>query len=190
MNKTLAVALLIFLSAAGLSAQQADTTRTDTTGAVSTQPPPPAERKVFYGGGLGLSFGDYFRLNVSPMIGFILSPKTHAGIRVMYEYTKDTRSSQEVTSHNFGGSVFARYRVIPQAYLHGEFQYMSYQYSSGDVSSTREWVPFLLLGGGVVQSIGKNTSAYAEVLFDVLQDPGSPYEDWAPMVSVGVAVGF
>ena len=29
-----------------------------------------------------------------------------------------------------------------------------------------------------------------EVLFDVLQDPKSPYKPWEPQVSVGVGVGF
>jgi hypothetical protein len=35
-----------------------------------------------------------------------------------------------------------------------------------------------------------NTWAYVEVLFDVLQDNNSPYDDWEPFVSVGVGVGF
>ena len=42
--------------------------------------------------------------------------------------------------------------------------------------SERNWVPFLLLGGGFVQHVGPNASVYVEVLFDVLQNENSPYE--------------
>jgi hypothetical protein len=38
--------------------------------------------------------------------------------------------------------------------------------------------------------MGRNTALMVEVLFDVLQDDNSPYEDWSPFVSVGVGVGF
>jgi len=38
--------------------------------------------------------------------------------------------------------------------------------------------------------MGERTWAYAEVLVDVLQDNNSPYEDWEPVISVGVGVGF
>jgi hypothetical protein len=62
------------------------------------------------------------------------------------------------------------------------------QYSSGD--SERNWVPFLLLGGGFVQRVGPNAAVYVEVLFDVIQDENSPYEDWDPIISIGGGVGF
>ena len=43
---------------------------------------------------------------------------------------------------------------------------------------------------GFVQPIGRNTVAYAEVLFDVLQDEKSPYKSGEPFFSIGVGVGF
>ena len=57
-------------------------------------------------------------------------------------------------------------------------------------TSEREWVPFLLLGGGLSKMVGARSWAYVEVLVDVLQDDNSPYDDWDPFVSVGVGVGF
>jgi len=59
-----------------------------------------------------------------------------------------------------------------------------------DYSSEREWVPFLLLGGGYSQKIGRNTWAYAQALWDVIQDAKSPYASGEPWISVGVSVGF
>ncbi len=67
---------------------------------------------------------------------------------------------------------------------------MSYEYQTANLSSERKWVPFLLLGGGIVQPISSRASFFIEVLFDVLQDDGSPYKDWEPWISIGVAAGF
>lgn len=158
--------------------------------------------KWYYGGTVGFNFwGDYFYLSVNPLIGYQVSPKFSVGGKVQYAYINDSRYDPlELTSHNYGAGIFARFRPIYQVYLHAEFDYASYetnnvsynpitrQYSSGD--SERNWVPFLLLGGGFVQRVGPNASVYVEVLFDVIQDENSPYEDWDPIISVGGGVGF
>ncbi len=146
--------------------------------------------KVYYGGGLGFNFwGDYFRVSAEPMVAYKVTPKLSAGVKLMYEYIKYSTAS-ETTYNNFGGSIFSRFRVIPQFYIHVEFAYYSYQYSSKILSSEREWVPFLLLGGGYSQQLSKNTWVYAQALWDVIQDEKSPYSGNEPWVSVGVGVGF
>ena len=147
-------------------------------------------QRVYYGGTLGFSFGDYTRISIAPLVGFRLTKMWSTGVKVAYEYVSDKRYSETVTSHNYGGSVFARFRPVPRMYLHGEYAYMSYEYQTANLSSEREWVPFLLLGGGFVQPISKRASAFVEVLFDVLQDQNSPYADWDPWISIGVAAGF
>ena len=67
------------------------------------------------------------------------------------------------------------------------YNYKNY-YETGE--SDREWVPFLLVGGGYNMRLGKRTSVNAQVLFDVLQNDKSPYSRWEPFYSVGVGVGF
>ena len=163
----------------------------------TTTPPPtaapqaaqPGPKKVYYGGTVGLSFGDYFRFSIVPFVGYKLTPKLHIGGKVGYEYIEDKRYDETLTSHNYGGSVFSRVFPRPSIYGHAEFAYMSYKYKVSEAESDRFWVPFLYLGGGLVKSMGR-TSVFVEVLFDVLQDDKSPYEDWAPFISVGVGVGF
>jgi len=147
-------------------------------------------QRVYYGGYVGFSFGDYTRISFAPLVGFRLTRMWSAGVKAAYEYVEDKRYSETVTSHNYGGSFFARLRPHPRMYLHGEFAYMSYEYQTASLSSEREWVPFLLLGGGIVQPISKKASAFIEVLFDVLQDENSPYADWDPWISIGVSAGF
>jgi len=164
-------------------AQQTDSTATPPPPPVPVEPAGPS--KVFYGGTLGVSFGSYFRLSIQPMVGYNITPKIAAGVKGIYEYVKDTRYATEYTWHNFGASAFTRYYLVPQLYAHAEFAYMSY-----DSPIDRVGVPFLLLGGGYVQRLSANAGVYVEVLFDVLQDKNSPYEDWTPFISVGAAVGI
>lgn len=138
---------------------------------------------VYYGGSLTLSFSGATRIGVFPMVGYRLTPQLSVGAKVGYEYLN--YHNVDFDAHNYGAGAFARFRFIPQAYLHGEYQMISF-----DGLLDRTWVPFLLLGGGFVQRLSPRTSAYVEVLFDVLQDDASPYNDWDPVVNVGVGVGF
>lgn len=163
-----------------------------------TQPQQTAS-KWYYGGTLGFSFwNDYFYLTIQPMVGYKVTPKLSLGAKIGYAYMSDDSYEPfpTLTTHNYGASIFSRFRLIPQLYAHAEFVYASYeQITSFDIPNNtyiteRDWVPFLLLGGGFVQSVGPNTSLFIEVLVDVLNDDNSPYEEWYPIVSFGVGVGF
>ena len=181
----------------------AQTTNPDTTKPSQTTSPPEVQQsqpsKWYYGGTVGFNFwGDYFYLSVNPLVGYQVSPKFSVGGKVQYAYINDQRyAGLELTSHNYGAGIFARYRPIYQIYLHAEFDYASYEdYTIYDplvgdpyAESERNWVPFLLLGGGLVQRVGPNAAVYVEVLFDVLQNENSPY-GWDPIISVGGGVGF
>jgi hypothetical protein len=119
-----------------------------------------------------------------------LNPKTSVGLKIGYTYSEYTSYGQKITASNYGASVFGEYRIIPQAYAHAEFAYVSYEHPTFNSASTRDWVPFLLLGGGLVQPVSHTTSLFVEVLFDVLQDSNSPYDDWEPFISIGARVGI
>ena len=152
--------------------------------------PTMAARDIYFGGGIGFSFGNYTRISVKPIVGYKITPKLSVGLSVEYEYITDKRYSSTLTASNYGGSIFSRFRVIPQLFLHAEFAYMSYQYRVSDFTSDRTGVPFLFVGAGFSQQISPGVWAYAQVLFDVLQDSNSPYKEWEPFYSVGVGVGF
>lgn len=160
-------------------------------GAQSASPAAPKQpSKVYYGGSVTFGFGDIFRIGVQPMVGYRVNPKFSVGGKVGYEYLRDKRFNETFSSHNYGFSGFGRYHFIPQAYAHGEFAAISYDYRTAVNESNREWVPFLFLGGGYRQAISARASAYVEVVFDVLESSKSPYDNWEPMISAGVGVGF
>jgi len=173
--------LLLALPAVG---QQPDSTAKE---APAEQP---AQRNVFFGGTIGLSFGNYFRVSVQPLVGYNFSPKFSGGVKLGYEYIKDSRYDPTVTWNNYGASVFGRFRFIPQAYLHAEFAYANYGRKTANFESERFWVPFLYLGAGYYKPLTRSTALFVEVLFDVLQDSNSPYDAWQPMISFGVVAGL
>ena len=121
------------------------------------------------------------------MVGYKLTPRVSGGVEVGYEWVNYGNNQ---STHNYGGGVFGRMRVGRNLYAHAEYQSINYEIFNSFNSSSREWVPALLLGGGYVRSLAGRASVYAEVLFDVLQDDNSPYSDWEPIVNFGVAVGF
>ena len=155
---------------------------------------PAGKSRWYYGGNIGFSFwNDYTYIGIYPLIGYKISPKFSIGGKIGYSYINYT--DIDFSTHNYGGSIFTRYRLIPQIYLHGEFVYFSYEQQTFDIAARqtgteRVWVPYLLLGGGFSQNLGPNTWAFVEVLFDVIQDDNSPYDEWEPFVSFGVGVGF
>jgi len=199
MKKTMLLSILV-LSVNLLFSQTINTTEINKSDSTYQQKSPEQEQvkkqkkakshqnKLFFGGSLGFSFGSYTSIRVYPMIGYKLTPKLSTGVKFMYEYSKHNASSN--TYNNYGASIFARYRIIPQIYVHAEYNYMNYQGYNYNNEGYRYAVPYLFLGGGFVQRIGKSTYAYAEILFDVLNDSNSPYNEWNPFYSVGVSVGF
>ena len=147
--------------------------------------------KVIIGGSLGFSFGSVTSVRINPLLGYKLTPKLTTGITGLYEYNSyDYAGYGRQNYSNYGGSIFSRFRFVPMAYLHAEFSYTNYEFSGFNNQKYRQGVPFIFLGGGFAQRVGRNTYAYGQILFDVLQDSNSPYSDWTPFYSVGVSVGF
>ncbi len=187
------LALLFLISSLSL-AQVTDSVNNKEESKPEMQTNNPKESRWYYGGTLGFNFwNDYFYLTIQPMVGYKVTPKLSIGAKIGYSYISYT--DPDYDTHNYGASIFSRYRVIPQFYLHAEYVYWSYEtivfnQSTQSFEEGRDWVPFLLLGGGFVQQIGPNTTAFVEVLVDVLNNDNSPYEEWDPFISFGVGVGF
>lgn len=155
-----------------------------------TKPSKPFKERIYYGGNIGLSFGSYTMVGIYPLVGYKITPKLSAGVKVAYEYIVDKRYSSDYTTSNYGGSIFARYRLIKWLYLHAEYAGLNYELYNELGESNREWVPFLLVGAGFSQNLGGNVWLNIQVLFDVLQNNRSPYRRWEPFYNIGIGVGF
>ena len=183
------------LPAAGTGDEAVNPPRTEETAAAETKAPASKSGKsikdnLFYGGYINLSFGSYTVIGVEPMVGYRLNPKLSAGVKVKYNYIKDDRYAKSYSTSTYGGSIFGRYLLTPNFYAQAEAASSNYELFYIDGSSEREWIPFLLLGGGYMQPLGERTWLNIEILFDVLQDDKSPYDDWEPFLSIGIGAGF
>jgi len=202
--KTLITITLLTFSVMAFS--QTDTTKisTDTTNTVSTENNKTKSttafiKKIYFGGEFGVSFGTYTALTVSPLIGYKISPKLYTGIQFHYTWAKHTigtiTGDKSYNYHNYGISTFLRWYMIKNLYFHIEPEFMNYQQtfldSKGNVVSTeRYWVPYVWAGLGLRKMISKRSWVSAHVLFDLVNDPDSPYKDWEPRYSVGFGTSF
>lgn len=149
--------------------------------------------RLWFGGGIGLSFGTYTAVQLDPLVGIYVDKgrKLSTGLGASYWYFRDSRYTPALEQSVYGYRLFSRYRVIEQAFLHAEFLHLNAErYSTLDQTVQRMWVPHLLVGAGYVQPLGGNASFYLQVLFEVLQDPNSLYLGQGPILSGGVGVGF
>lgn len=192
----LAALLLVAVAAvAAVAPARAQVAAVDSTAGTTpitpTDPPPPQPREYhyYYGGSFALSFWDGdTRVAIQPNFAVGLGPRVAVGVGASYEFV--SYSSGAGAAHNYGGSVFGRYSFTPAIYGRGEFEMRSLDSISTPAGTGRETVEFMWLGGGLATPLGKNSSAYAEVLFDLIQDPLSPYEDGRPLTRVGVTFAY
>lgn len=190
------VRLLSILAFAALSlgavAQDPDSTIIRPATKTRKDPRPIADR-LWFGGGIGLSFGTVTAIQLDPMVGYKVDQegKLSAGLGLSYWYYQDNRYTPSYNATGYGYRVLSRYRFIEQLYGHVEFLHMNVEtFDPIRDIPTRRWVPHLLVGGGFVQSLGGNGSFYFQVLFDVWQDPYSIYANQGAIFGVGVGIGF
>ena len=156
---------------------------------------PPAEAggfsdRIWVGGGIGLGFGDVEYYSIRPLVGFQLSERFSTGIELNYSYRRDERFDPTLKSEDYGVGVFARYRIVRNFFLQGEFEYLSSEFSSGG-QKDREDFESVLAGAGYQQPINARSSVYVLALynFDFNDDFAFPYDDpW--VIRVGVTFSF
>ncbi len=152
----------------------------------------PSKPKVFYGGGIGLGFGDVQYFEIWPLVGVNLTRELGVGVSFLYRHRKDTRYQQDLTTDDYGATLFGRYRLPGPFYLQAEYEYLDYEYRTSYLTSAtkRDSFSSFMAGGGVSQAVGGNASVYATVLYNFSYDQSdSPYDNpW--IVRFGVGVGF
>lgn len=198
MKKITGVILALSICSLGTLAEEAATEPTDSKPAEDSKQWKPEESKprssirdnLFFGGYINLSFGDYSVIGIEPMVGYRVNPKFSTGVKVKYDYINDDRNGRDRTTSSYGGSIFGRYRVTPKFYLQLEPATYNYETFYVGGGSDRDWVPYFFAGGGYRQPLGNKSWLYAEIMFDLLMDDKSPYDDWTPFFSIGAGTGF
>ncbi|MDU1891765.1 MAG: hypothetical protein E6767_13850 [Dysgonomonas sp.] len=131
--------------------------------------------KLSIGGGIGLQFGDYTVINVSPQIGYDFSKYFTAGAGFGYTYFKDDYYDYDYKASYLSFNLFGRFYPVDflvigiQPEISRMWQTVDY---GRDSYSNNEFVPSFLVGGGV-----RFGGVTAMIQYDVVQDKNSPYGD-------------
>jgi hypothetical protein len=148
-------------------------------------------QRLYFGGSMGFQLGTITYVDVSPLAGYMISRKLSAGVGITYRYLKYRNINYE--THIYGGRLFARHNIalfnLP-LFLYGEYENLNLEYakytSISTYELTREWVPSVLVGGGLFQPIGTRAGFMIMALYNLIYDEvRSPYN--SPWV---VRVGF
>jgi hypothetical protein len=137
------------------------------------------------GGGLslGYSYGEFLGA-INPYFGYAPVEWFDAGVAVNFQYYSENEQATLGTGtyHNtmIGGGVFARAYPISFLFLQAQPEYNTIRetqssYAGGDYSSSYGVFSFLVGGGVKFGMPGSGSFGYVSVLFDVANNPLSPY---------------
>lgn len=147
--------------------------------------------KLFFGGNLGLMFGSVTNVNISPTVGYRITPELGVGIGPIYEFYSDKREYvTHFSTSIYGGKIFAQSLLFETVILYFENNLISLENkhfnNSQNAPETGRYltnVPWI--GGGYYQVIG-NGGVFAMVLFNLNQNRNSPY----PPYEIRLGINF
>jgi len=165
----------------------------------------PFKQKLFTGGSIALAFySNTFLVGASPVFGYSITNWADLGIVINYNYTVyrdyyvfDDRLKQQ----NYGGGGFVK--LYPIRFLFAtaqwEYNFLRLKYippnNSGIEQKDKAEASSFLVGGGYTtgrQGRGGNPHYYLAILFDISNNPGSPYTDaygrTIPIIRGGVQI--
>lgn len=168
--------------------------------------------RILFGGGFGLGIGTVTNISVSPVVGYAITDKLYAGIGMGYQYIRvkdywpvvDMSTGEGIykpfTSNVYSPSVWARYVVYRNFFVHAEYEhnFMTYRKYFNNTSAPppsidREDIkynaPSLLLGAGIRMPVSDRVSFVLMGLYDVIQDTYSPYRGTLA-IRFGINAGF
>jgi outer membrane protein assembly factor BamA len=151
--------------------------------------------RMFFGGGLGLSFSsnyDYF--SVSPIIGYRLSQKLATGLSIIYRYNNYKYVTPAVSTNDYGVSPFLRYQFYGPLFLHAEYEYLNNEYITNAGEPVRKSFTSFIAGGGFFQPISRHAGFYVTALYNFSYHSPTP-NDFYPYSSpwilrAGITAGF
>jgi hypothetical protein len=155
----------------------------------------PFKDRVVFGGDFGLSFGTITFIRVAPMLGYRVSDRFIIGGGPSYQYFSDNRFVPKFTSSIYGMSAFGQFVAFNNIFLQAQPEVLNVedrfpkQSPSGEIFYDRVTIPVLFVGGGIGQFNSSGSGVFVSVLYDIIQDPNSPYPGNA-VIRIGGFFGF
>ncbi len=149
--------------------------------------------RIFYGGSLGLQFGNITLIDISPMLGYKLTPRIGVGINPTYKYYSYKNyygQGDNLKTNVLGAGLFGRVLILDQLFAHAEYEYLAYKTKdplTPGQNYTNEFQS-VLVGAGYRERVGNNAFMYLLVLWNLNETIDSPYSN--PIIRAGFSIGF
>jgi hypothetical protein len=135
-------------------------------------------QRLYYGGTVGATFGTVTSIQLMPVVGYRIMPRWSAGIGLTYQYFKDSRPLPAYETNIYGGNIHSRVFIWENLFAHTEFEVLNFDVPAFDLTSyrlVRKSVPAWFVGAGYFLPIGQRSGMSITILYDLIQDPNSPY---------------
>ncbi|HEX4888386.1 MAG TPA: hypothetical protein VFV37_10110 [Luteibaculaceae bacterium] len=146
--------------------------------------------RVSYGGDFNVVFGrGFLALNLSPVGLYKLTDRLSAGAGLIYQYQRyDKRIyGQTFEVSTYGGRILGRYRAFDKFFAHAELQVLNLDsYNLLGEFTGRATIPMFFAGGGYLIPAGGKAYIAPMVLFDLIDDSRSPYQN--PLIQIGIII--
>jgi hypothetical protein len=143
----------------------------------------PFNERLLVGGNFGGYFGAVSYVQINPMVGVKMNKWWVNGVGLNYIYT----GGSGIRQHVYGASVWSRAYAFRSVFVHTEYEQLLRTASDQFGNNYRANVPVWLVGGGYQDNAGRLGLSIL-VLYDLIQDPNSPYT--MPIFRIGGLIGF
>ena len=144
------------------------------------------KERIYYGGNLGLQFGNITLVEFAPSVGYKLTDNLSLGVGATYLYISYNDLGYKFTSNIYGARIFGRYIVSEGWFIHGEDEVLNVE--SVYFPGTRLSINTYMAGVGYRQMFSDRSSYYIIALWNFNESVYSPYSN--PIIRMGFNVGF
>lgn len=134
--------------------------------------------KIFYGGNLGLQFGTFTFIDLSPMVGYRVTDRFHLGAGYTFNYISNRLTQRTLIIRGYRG--FARYFLTSNLFTHAEYESLQGVFPFDN----KAWLSTFLAGIGYRQQIASRAFLDFQLLYNFSSNPYSPYSN--PVIRGGV----
>ena len=213
MKKFSLILAAITLSATSMLAQNTrfedenEEKKAETTEGINPTPTPrqPKSNKASFwertrfGGNVGLQFGTFTYINISPRMYYLVTEKWWVGTGLTFIYSKDNTKynppvpKEFLEQYVYGFNFFTTYQLIGPLFVQAEYEPLNFertfQTPLGEYFEDRIWVNNLFLGGGISQPVGRG-AVFISVLYNltwsVTSDRMFYTSPWVFRIGVGI----
>jgi opacity protein-like surface antigen len=142
-----------------------------------------AQKRIEFGGNLGLQFGTVTIVNISPSVGYWFTNYLMGGLELTYLYSHDSREGGYKGS-TYGIDILGKVYPYHNFYLEANYSNLNTGLPSIGPVKERIWTRAFLIGGGYSQQLSQNVFLNFSILWDVIGEEWYPFNN--PLIRAGI----